>query len=64
VRQYHALDDQPPDAFAASAANGIEYFRTGKGPLLFDGETSRAILATLLTALESSAQGVPLDVER
>jgi predicted dehydrogenase len=64
VRQYHALDDQPPDAFVASAANGIEYFRTGHGPLLFDGETSRAILATLLTALESSEQGVPLDVER
>src|SRR6185312_7905164 len=54
VRQYHALGDEPPDAFAASAANGIEYFRTGKGPLLFDGETSRMILATLLTALESS----------
>jgi predicted dehydrogenase len=64
VRQYHALDDQPPDAFAASAANGIDYFRTANGPLLFDGETARAILATLLTALESAARGVPLDVER
>jgi predicted dehydrogenase len=63
VRQYHALDDRPPDAFAASTANGIDHFRAGNTPLLFDGATSRRILATLLTALESSARGVPLDVD-
>jgi predicted dehydrogenase len=62
VREYHALADRPPNAFAASAANGVNYFRTTEGPLLFDGDTSRAILTTLLTALESSDRGVPLDV--
>ena len=34
---YHALADEPPDAFAASAAHGIDCFRTGAGDLLIDG---------------------------
>jgi predicted dehydrogenase len=62
MRAHHALADEPPDAFAASAANGIEHLRTGSGELLIDGETARGVLVSLLTALESSAQGVPLDV--
>jgi predicted dehydrogenase len=62
MRALHALADQPPDAFAASAANGIEHFRTGTSELLLDGATARAVLVSLLTALESSDRGVPLDV--
>ncbi len=62
VRGYHALADQPPDAFAASAAHGIEYFRTGAGDLEIDGQTARTVLASLLTALDSSARGTPLDI--
>jgi hypothetical protein len=43
------------------AANGIDWFRTGDGELLVEGSQARAVLASLLTALESAAQGVPLD---
>jgi hypothetical protein len=63
MRAYHALADEPPDAFAASAAHGIEWFRTGTGDLMIDGDTARTILVSLLTALESSTRGIPLDVD-
>jgi predicted dehydrogenase len=62
MHAYHALGDEPPDAFAAMAANGIEWFRTGDGELLVDGATARTVLASLLTALESAERGIPLDV--
>jgi predicted dehydrogenase len=62
MRAYHAIADEPPDAFAAMAANGIEWFRSGEGELLVEGAQARAVLASLLTALESAAQGIPLDV--
>jgi predicted dehydrogenase len=64
MHEYHALADEPPDAFAASAANGIDYFRTGTGDVVIDGETARAVLCALLTGLESSTQGTPLDVPK
>lgn len=62
VRAFHALPDQPTDAFAASAANGIDHLRGGGDGLLLDGATARTVLASLLTALDSARQGVPLDV--
>lgn len=61
VRAFHALPDEPRDAFAASAANGIAALR-GEAEPLFDAATSRRILHELLTALESSRLGLPLDV--
>jgi predicted dehydrogenase len=62
VRAFHALADEPRDAFAASAAHGVEWFRTGEGELTVDGPAARAVLVSLLAALESSLRGVPLDV--
>ncbi len=62
MRGYHALPDLPPDAFAASAANGIDYFRTGAGELRLDLGTARDVLTSLLAALESSSRGVPIDI--
>ncbi len=62
MRGYHALADQPPDAFAASAASGIDFFRTGNGDIVIDGETARAVLLSLLTGLDAATRGVPLDV--
>ena len=62
MHAYHALADLPPDAFTASAAHGIDYFRSGAGGLLIDGETARTILASLLAALESAARDTPVDV--
>jgi predicted dehydrogenase len=62
VRGYHALPDEPPDAFRASAANGIDYFRAGAGELRLDAQTSRTVLAALLAGLNSSELVVPVDV--
>lgn len=64
LHAYHALADEPPDAFAASAANGIDYFRNGSGELLIDGATAREVLVSLLAALESADRGVPVDIDR
>jgi predicted dehydrogenase len=63
TRAYHALDDNPRDAFAASAAHALEYFTTGKGTPVMDGRSARAVLVALLAALDSSARGVPIDLE-
>ncbi len=62
MRAFHDLDDDPPAAFRASTAHAVEWFRHGGGDVVLDGETSRTILVTLLTALESSRVGTPLDV--
>jgi predicted dehydrogenase len=62
MRALHALDDDPPAAFRAQCAHGVEFFRSGRGTPVLDGATAREILNTLLTALDSSDQGVPLDV--
>ena len=63
MHAYHALADEPPDAFAASAAHGIDYFRTGEGELLIDGDAAREVLVALLAALDSAERGVPVDIE-
>jgi predicted dehydrogenase len=62
VRAYHALADEPPDAFAASAAQAIEFFRGARDDFTMDAASARAVLVSLLAALESSARGVPVDI--
>src|SRR5262249_9770546 len=59
MREFHALPDLPPDAFAASAALGIDYFTGATDELVVDGDTARQVLVSLLTALESADRGVP-----
>ena len=62
TRAFHALDDRPPDAFRAQADHGLEFFRGEHAKPLLDGADGRDVLAALLTALDSSARGAPLDV--
>ena len=62
VRGYHALDDQPPDAFKGSTDHGIKWFTGQVDALMMDGQAARDVLVALLTALESSNAGRPLDV--
>jgi predicted dehydrogenase len=62
TRSFHALDDAPPDAFAASAAHAVALFRDAGATPVLDGVTAREVLLTLLTALDSSARGEPLVV--
>lgn len=63
VRALHALDDLPPDAFAASASRMVEHLRTGGGELDLAASDARTVLVAILTALESSERGVPLDID-
>jgi predicted dehydrogenase len=64
TRGYHALADDPPDAFAGSTQNLVDAFTGRDTPPVMDGVTARAVLEALLTALESSRVGAPLDVAR
>jgi hypothetical protein len=64
TRGYHALADDPPDAFAGSTQNLVDAFTGRDTPPVMDGVTARAVLEALLTALESSRVGTPLDVAR
>jgi predicted dehydrogenase len=62
TRGYHALPDDPPDAFAAQTQNLVDVF-TGSGATpVMDGSAARAVLEALLTALDSARAGRPLDV--
>jgi hypothetical protein len=62
TRGYHALPDRPPDAFGAQTQNLVDFCTGTTTDLWMDGPTARAVLATLLTALESSKAGRPLEV--
>jgi predicted dehydrogenase len=62
--EYHAIDDRPPDAFKGSTDHALAWFRGETDQLVMDGAVARDVLTALITALESSAQGRPLDVPR
>jgi predicted dehydrogenase len=62
TRSFHALDDRPPDAFARSTAHLLDVCRGRTPEPVMDPTTSRAVLHTLLTAIDSSRAGQPLDV--
>jgi predicted dehydrogenase len=62
TRGYHAIADRPPDAFRASTDHALAYLRTGDGPPVMDGATSRTVLATLLAALDAAEPLVVVDV--
>jgi predicted dehydrogenase len=61
VRAFHALDDSPPDAFAAMAARTVSFFKAQSPPVM-DATTGRHVLESLLTALEAHERGTPLDI--
>jgi predicted dehydrogenase len=62
TRGFHSLDDRPPDAFRAMAANTVATFTEGAAPLL-EAADARHVLVALLAALESHRIGSPVDVE-
>jgi predicted dehydrogenase len=64
TRGYHALPDDPPDAFAAQTQNLVDCFTGTSAAPVMDGTAARSVLETLLTALESADAGRPLDVAR
>jgi predicted dehydrogenase len=62
TRAFHDLDDAPPDAFAAMAAQTASFFRGERPDPVMGGVQGRAVLAALLAALESDRSGIPVDV--
>ena len=62
TRSYHALADGGDAGFIASTQHLVDLFRGRTELPEMDGDTAHAVLTALLTALESSARGVPLDV--
>jgi predicted dehydrogenase len=64
TRGYHAIADRLPDGFAASTDHVLAYLRGESAELTMSGESARDVLATLLTALDSAREGMPLDVRR
>jgi predicted dehydrogenase len=62
IRAFHALDDRPPDAFAAMVARSLAFYRGREPEPLMDGVAAREILSVLLAALESHRLGRPVDL--
>ncbi|MCC7076919.1 MAG: Gfo/Idh/MocA family oxidoreductase [Acidimicrobiia bacterium] len=62
IHSYHALDSSLADSFARMADYTASLFRTGEPEVLLTGADARQILVTLLTGLDSSEEGRPLDV--
>jgi predicted dehydrogenase len=62
VRGFHALDDRPPDAFAAMVDRSVAFYQGREPEPLMDGSAARAILAVLLAALESNRLGRAVDL--
>jgi predicted dehydrogenase len=62
TRAFHDLDDRPPDAFRASTAHGLAWFRGEVPEPVMGAAASRHVLAALVAALESDACGQVVDV--
>ena len=62
VRAFHALEDRPPDAFAAMADRSVAFYQGRAPEPLMDGATARDILSVLVAALESHRLGRAVDL--
>ena len=62
TRAFHDLDDRPPDAFRASTAHALAFYRGEVDKPVMGADDSLHVLTALLAALESSATGQPVDV--
>jgi len=60
--QFHDLDDRPPDAFRASTAHAVAFYRGEVAQPVMGPEESLHVLTALLAALESHRLGHPVDV--
>jgi predicted dehydrogenase len=62
LRQFHALEDTPLDAFSAMVARNVASYTGEEDHLLMDGAFARQVLAALIAALESDRKRKPVDV--
>src|SRR4029079_15055483 len=57
TREFQDLDDRPPDAFRASTAHALAFYRGEAPEAVMGAEESRHVLTALLAALESHQLG-------
>lgn len=62
TREFHDLDDRPPDAFRASTAHALAFYRGEVEEPIMGPEESRHVLTALLAALESHRLGSVVDL--
>jgi predicted dehydrogenase len=62
TRAFHDLDDRPPDAFRASTAHALAFYRGEAEAPVMGGAEARHVLAALMAALESNETGHAVDV--
>jgi predicted dehydrogenase len=62
MRAYHDLDDRPPDAFRASTAHALAFYRGEVDQPVMSGADARHVLAALMAAFESDRTGRAVDV--
>jgi predicted dehydrogenase len=62
TRAFHHLDDRPPDAFRASTAHAVAFYRGEVDAPVMGPDESLHVLTALLAALESGSTGQPVDV--
>jgi predicted dehydrogenase len=64
LREFHAVADTPPDAFATMVERSVAFFTGEADSPVMDGPLARQVLITLLAALESDRAGVPIDINQ
>lgn len=62
TRAFHDLDDRPPDAFRASTAHALAFYRGEVADPVMSAAASRHVLAALLAALDAHECGHAVDV--
>ena len=62
TREFHDLDDRPPDAFRASTAHALDFYRGVVTDAVMGADESMHVLTALVAALESHRLGHVVDV--
>jgi predicted dehydrogenase len=62
TRQFHDLDDRPPDAFRASTAHAVAFYRGEIEQPVMGSEAAHHVLTALIAALESHRLGHVVNV--
>jgi predicted dehydrogenase len=62
TRAFHDIDDRPPDAFRASTAHALAFYRGEVAEPVMGPDVSRHVLAALVAALDAHHLGHAVDV--
>ena len=62
TREFHDLDDRPPDAFRASTAHALAFYRGEVAEPVMGADESLHVLRALVATLDSHRLGHAVDV--